>query len=71
MAYSPAPAADAPDVSTVSAFKQTLLGDACFQNVAAGNYFATVLERLGIADAIEGKSRARQPERCHSANCSG
>lgn len=40
-----------PDISTVATFKQALL-DAdilVFSNVAAGNYFATVLERLGIA----------------------
>jgi len=46
-----------PDVSTVATFKQALL-DAdmlVFSNVAAGNYFATVLERLGIADAVKDK----------------
>jgi molybdate transport system substrate-binding protein len=49
--------ATAPDISTVAAFKQALL-DAdtlVFSNVAAGNYFATVLERLGIAEAVKGK----------------
>jgi len=56
--------ADAPDVSTVAAFKQALLdADALvFSNVAAGNYFATVLERLGI-EAVKGKiTRASPPD---------
>lgn len=46
-----------PDISTVATFKQALL-DAdvlVFSNVAGGNYFATVLERLGIADAVKVK----------------
>ena len=51
--------ADAParDVSTTEAFKQTLLNaDALiFNNVASGNYFAKVLERLGIAEAVKAK----------------
>lgn len=45
----------APDVSTVATFKQALL-DAdtlVFSTVAGGNYFATVLERLGIADTVK------------------
>ena len=51
--------ADAParDVSTTEAFKQTLLNaDALiFNNVASGNYFAKVLEHLGIAEAVKAK----------------
>jgi molybdate transport system substrate-binding protein len=51
--------ADAParDVGTVEAFKQVLLNaDALiFNNVASGNYFATVLERLNIAEAVKTK----------------
>jgi molybdate transport system substrate-binding protein len=49
--------AQAPDVSTVAAFKQALLNaDALvFSNVAAGNYFATVLDCLGIAGAVKDK----------------
>ena len=51
--------ADAPaqDVSTTDAFKRTLLNaDALvFNNVASGNYFATMLERLGIAEAVKAK----------------
>ena len=57
--------ANAPDVSTVAAFKQALLdADALvFSNVAAGNYFATVLERLGIVEAVKGKiTRASPPD---------
>ncbi len=57
--------ATAPDVSTVAAFKQALLeADALiFSNVAAGNYFATVLERLGIAEAVKSKiTRASPPD---------
>jgi molybdate transport system substrate-binding protein len=55
----------APDVSTVDAFKQALLNaDALvFSNVAAGNYFATVLERLGISNAVKDKVvRASPPD---------
>jgi molybdate transport system substrate-binding protein len=51
--------ADAPahDISTVEAFRQVLLNaDALiFNNVASGNYFATVLERLNIARGGQGK----------------
>lgn len=51
--------ADAParDVGTVEAFKQVLMNaDALiFNNVASGNYFATVLERLNIAEAVNAK----------------
>ncbi len=51
--------------STVAAFKQALLNaDALvFSNVAAGNYFATVLERLGISSTVKDKVvRASPPE---------
>lgn len=51
--------ADAParDVSTVEAFRQVLLdADALlFNTVASGNHFATVLERLNIAEAVKAK----------------
>src|SRR6266581_44874 len=50
---------DAParDISTTEAFKQTLLNadSLIFNNVASGNYFAKVLERLGIAEAVKAK----------------
>ena len=57
--------ARAPDVSTVNAFRQTLLdADALvFSNVAAGNYFATVLDQLGISNAIKDRIvRASPPD---------
>jgi molybdate transport system substrate-binding protein len=51
--------ADAParDISTTEAFKQTLLNadSLIFNNVASGNYFAKVLERLAIAEAVKPK----------------
>lgn len=51
--------ADAParDISTVEAFQQALLSadTLIFNNVASGNYFATVLERLNIAEAVKAK----------------
>ncbi len=51
--------ADAParDISTTEAFKQTLLNadSLIFNNVASGIYFAKVLERLGIAEAVKAK----------------
>ena len=51
--------ADAParDVSTTEAFKETLLNadSLIFNNVASGNYFAKVLERLGIPEAVKAK----------------
>lgn len=47
--------ANAATISTDVELKQALLSaDALvFSNVAAGNYFATVLERLGIAEAVK------------------
>jgi molybdate transport system substrate-binding protein len=46
-----------PDISTVETFKQTLLKAdlLVFSNVAGGNYFATVLEKMGIADTVKDK----------------
>jgi molybdate transport system substrate-binding protein len=45
------------DISTTEAFKQVLLNadSLIFNNVASGNYFAKVLERLGIAEAVKTK----------------
>jgi molybdate transport system substrate-binding protein len=53
----------APDISTPTALKQALLdADALvFSNVAAGNYFATVLERLGISEAVKAKVTRASP----------
>jgi molybdate transport system substrate-binding protein len=49
--------APARDISSTEAFKQALLNadSVIFNNVASGNYFAKVLERLGIADAVKSK----------------
>ena len=45
------------DISTTEAFKQILLNadSVIFNNVASGNYFATVLERLNIAESVKAK----------------
>jgi molybdate transport system substrate-binding protein len=45
------------DISSPEKLKQTLLGadTIVFNNVASGNSFAKVLERLGIADALKPK----------------
>jgi molybdate transport system substrate-binding protein len=48
-----------PDISTVAAFKQTLLGArsvAYSQAGASGIHFRNVLDQLGIADAIKAKA---------------
>ena len=50
-----------PDISTVDAFKRTLLAArsiACTIDGASGIYFAELIKRLGIADAIK---TSRQP----------
>ncbi|MFL6301993.1 MAG: molybdate ABC transporter substrate-binding protein [Candidatus Sulfotelmatobacter sp.] len=46
-----------PDISTPAALKQGILSaDALvFNNVASGNYFATMLERLDLAETMKGK----------------
>jgi molybdate transport system substrate-binding protein len=55
--------ATAPNISTPEALKHALLSaDALvFSNVAAGNYFATVLERLGIFEEVKGKVTRGSP----------
>jgi len=57
--------ADAParDISTTEAFKQALLNadSLIFNNVASGNHFAKVLERLGIAGAVKSKIVRAEP----------
>jgi molybdate transport system substrate-binding protein len=51
-----------PDISTVEAFKQTLLSAKSIvyvdpaQGATSGIHFASVLQRLGIADAVKGKT---------------
>jgi len=51
------------DVSTPEKLKQVLLGAdrLIFNNVASGNRFAQVLERLGIAEAIKDKVTRTTP----------
>jgi molybdate transport system substrate-binding protein len=55
--------AAAPDISSSQALKQALLSaDALvFTNLASGNYFATVLQRLGIGEAIKAKITRTSP----------
>jgi len=57
--------ADAPtrDIKTPDALKQVLLkaDTIAFNNLAAGNQFAKVLERLGIADEIKAKVVRTEP----------
>jgi len=55
--------AAAPDISSVSALKQALLGadTIALSNVATGNYFVTVLDRLDIADAVKNKVTRSTP----------
>lgn len=51
-----------PDISTIGAFKQTLLDArsiAYATEGASGIHFVNVLDRLGIADAIKAKARTR------------
>jgi molybdate transport system substrate-binding protein len=45
------------DISTPAKLKQTLLGvdTLSFNKVKSGDYFATVLERLGIVEALKPK----------------
>ncbi len=51
--------ADAPsvDISTIESFKETILNarSLIFNNLASGNYFAKLLERLGIGEAVRKK----------------
>ena len=49
--------AAAADISTIESFKETILNakSLIFNNVASGNYFAEVLERLGIGEAVKKK----------------
>jgi molybdate transport system substrate-binding protein len=51
------------DVSTPEKLKRVLLGadSLVFNNVASGNFFAKILERLGIADAIKDKTTRTTP----------
>ena len=52
-----------PDISTESAFKQTLLAaeSVAYSRGASGIQFLQILERLGIAEAVKAKHVAPQP----------
>jgi molybdate transport system substrate-binding protein len=55
--------ASKPDISTVDSFKRTLLearAIACTIDGASGMYFSQLIERLGIAEAVNAKA-SRQP----------
>jgi molybdate transport system substrate-binding protein len=55
--------APAQDITTTEAFKQALLSadSLIFNNVASGNYFAQVLERLNIAETVKAKTLRVDP----------
>jgi molybdate transport system substrate-binding protein len=56
-----------PDISTVEAFKRTLIGakSIAYGDPALGGassiYFANLLQRLGIAEAVKGKTKLTPP----------
>jgi molybdate transport system substrate-binding protein len=55
-----------PDISSVDAFKRTLLSAksvAYAPEGATGEHFAKVLDRLGIADQVKGKTKPSVPAR--------
>ena len=55
--------APVPDISTLPSLKKALLSadSLVFNNVASGNHFATVLDRLEIADAVKSKVTRATP----------
>lgn len=67
--------ADAParDIKTADALKQALLhaDTIVFNNVASGNHFAKVLERLGIADDVRAKVVRTDPGKMYEPLLSG
>jgi molybdate transport system substrate-binding protein len=67
--------ADAParDIKTSDALKQVLLktDTIAFNNVAWGNQFAKVLERLGIADEVKAKIVRTEPGKMYEPLISG
>jgi molybdate transport system substrate-binding protein len=55
-----------PDISSVDAFKRTLLSVKSVAYTpagATGEHFVKLLDRLGIADQVKGKTRPNAPER--------
>lgn len=67
--------ADAParDIKTADALKQVLLraDSIAFNNVASGNQFAKVLERLGIAEEVKAKVARTEPQETFARILSG
>lgn len=67
--------ADAParDIKTADALKQVLLraDTIVFNNVASGNHFAKVLERLGIADDLKSKIVRTDPGKMYEPILNG
>ena len=61
--------ANAPDVASVEAFKRALQAadTIVFNNVASGNAFAQVLDRVGLAELAEKQDCAGAPHRSHRA----
>lgn len=55
--------APARDIATTEAFKQVLVSadSVIFNNVASGNYFAKVLERLGVDETVKPKVVRLEP----------
>jgi molybdate transport system substrate-binding protein len=63
-----------PDISSVEAFKSTLLSVksvAYAPDGAPGRHFAKVLDRLGIAEQVKAKAKPSAPERVAPAVASG
>ena len=63
-----------PDISSVEAFKSTLLSVksvAYAPDGAPGRHFAMVLDRLGIAEQVKAKAKPSAPERVAPAVASG
>jgi molybdate transport system substrate-binding protein len=65
--------APARDIKTAQALKQVLLraDTIVFNNVASGNYFAKVLERLGIADDVKAKVVRTEPGKMYDPVLNG
>ena len=59
-----------PDISSVDAFKRALLAAKSIAYLRAGSgiYMASLVERLGIAEAISEKSRGQNPISCPSSS---
>ena len=63
-----------PDISSVEAFKRTLLSAQSFTYApdgAPGRHFAKVLDRLGIAEQVKAKTKPNAPDRVPQALAAG